>query len=112
MVDKAVSKYERWAKKNWGTQQKSSPFLIKKTAFFVEYLKFFGPSYFETALAFGYRDDATTDILRSFWTSFMHFLFTGLTKGKKVKYIGNWLLPMYFTTIIYDYYQVAVWMCE
>ena len=34
----------------WGTQEKSSPFIKKKTAFFSGTPDFFGPSYFEAAL--------------------------------------------------------------
>ena len=40
----------RRAKKIWGTRQKSSPFLRKKTAFLSGTSNFFGPSYFEAAL--------------------------------------------------------------
>ena len=36
--------------KIWGTRQKSSPFIKKKTAFLAGTPNFFGPSYFETAL--------------------------------------------------------------
>ena len=36
--------------KIWGTQEKSSPFIRKKTAFFSGTPNFFGPSYFEAAL--------------------------------------------------------------
>ena len=38
------------AKKNWGTREKSSTFIRKKTAFFSGTPNFFGPSYFEAAL--------------------------------------------------------------
>ena len=37
--------------KIWGTWEKSSPFIRKKTAFFSGTPNFFGPSYFEAALA-------------------------------------------------------------
>ena len=36
--------------KIWGTREKSSPFIRKKTAFFSGTPNFFGPSYFEAAL--------------------------------------------------------------
>ena len=36
--------------KNLGYPRKSSPFIMKKTAFLVGTPNFFGPSYFETAL--------------------------------------------------------------
>ena len=42
--------------KNWGTREKSSPFIRKKTAFFSGTTNFFGPSYFEAALGkIGFR---------------------------------------------------------
>ena len=37
--------------KIWGTREKSSPFIRKMTAFFSGTPNFFGPSYFEAALA-------------------------------------------------------------
>ena len=37
-------------KKIWGTREKSSPFIRKKTSFFSGTPNFFGPSYFEGAL--------------------------------------------------------------
>ena len=38
------------AKKIWGTQEKSSLFPYKRTAFFSGTPNFFGPSFFEAAL--------------------------------------------------------------